>query len=677
MRKLLSLMLLLVLGLSLHAQQYVSTQPANRNVVLEEFTGRNCGYCTDGHAYANQIAAANPGRVWAVNVHFGSLSPTSYPNLNLPQINPTISNAFPHDGIPSGVVNRSTAQGQNRGQWNNLATAQLNQAAECNVGGRVVVNPVTRIATLTVEVYYTANSTENENYLTVMMLQDSILGAQQDYGNYNPSGWLNGEYVHQHVLRDIVTTGIWGEAISPTTQGTLITKTYEYSIPESIGSPNGVEVKIEHINFLAFVTEKYQGTPTRPILNACELEKVIGSNDPYYPAISSISLLGGGTCSQTKTVTANVSNIGTSTLTSFVLNAEFEGTTQTQQWEGSLAPFESVDMNFMITAPFGTHNMHFEITQANGAAFSGEANFPVECLEWMTLETENDSEELKIVVMQDKWGQQTTWEITDSEGQVLGSGGPYNTLPGSNATQVQMDYVTVPANECVKFTIYDSGENGICCNYGDGYYKIYDSGNNLLVDGDGAFGSEASHLFSIVGPGGPSTIQITTLEPQIVGDHSANFLGAVKRDDIEAAGFEYKKLVDPQVQVAVAQLNGSTFTARVDDLELNTMYSVKAYAIVNQEYVYGDEVHFHTWVEGVGELERSLKVYPNPANDRLTVEGEMTSVQVYNTLGQCLITKQVDASSVQVDLSGLDNGIYFLRVSNNGETAVRKVTVNR
>ena len=107
------------------------------------------------------------------------------------------------------------------------------------------------------------------------------------------------------------------------------------------------------------------------------------------------------------------------------------------------------------------------------------------------------------------------------------------------------------------------------------------------------------------------------------------------------------------------------------------MYSVKAYAIVNQEYVYGDEVHFHTWVEGVGELERSLKVYPNPANDRLTVEGEMTSVQVYNTLGQCLITKQVDASSVQIDLSSLDNGIYFLRVSNNGETAVRKVTVNR
>ena len=669
-------MLLLVVGFSLNAQQFVSTTPANRNVILEEYTGRNCGYCTDGHAVANQIMSAHPDRVWAVNIHYGSLSPTSYPNLNLPAINQTLSNAFPHDGIPAGVVNRSTAQGQSRSQWSSLANVQLNQTAECNVAGRVTVNPVTRMANITVEVYYTGNSSVNENYLTVVMLQDSILGAQQDYGNYNPGGWLNGQYVHQHVLRDIITPGLWGEAISPTTQGTLITKTYEYQIPESIGNPNGVDVNIDHINFLAFVSEQYQGTPTRPILNACELEKVIGSNEPVFPAISSVFLLDGVTCSQTKTSVVNVRNIGTGALSSFTLNAEFEGNTQTQQWEGSLSPFEDVDVLFTVYAPFGTHEMHLSLTQANGAAFTGETVYPIDCLEWMTIETEAESEDLKVVVMQDKWGQQTTWEITAADGTVLGSGGPYSTLSGNNSTQVHVDYVTVPANECAKFTIYDSGENGICCNYGDGYYKIYDSNNNLLVDGDGAFGSEASHLFSVTG-NGSGAVQVTTLEPRIVGDHSAMFLASIERDNIDEVGFEYKKLVDPQAQVVVAQLSGNMFTVQVDDLELNTMYSVKAYAVVDQETIYGDEVHFHTWVEGVNELEQSLKVYPNPASETLTVEGVMTSVGVYNTLGQCLITKPVNTASVQLDLSGLDNGIYFLRVYNNGETAVRKIAVNR
>ena len=66
----------------MNAQQFVSTEPSNKNVIIEEFTGRNCGYCPDGHAIANQICANNPGRVWAVNIHTGGFSPTSYPNLN-------------------------------------------------------------------------------------------------------------------------------------------------------------------------------------------------------------------------------------------------------------------------------------------------------------------------------------------------------------------------------------------------------------------------------------------------------------------------------------------------------------------------------------------------------------------------------------------------------------------
>ena len=677
MKKLFTLfMMLLAFVFTLKAQQFVSTEPANRNVILEEFTGRNCGYCTDGHRIANEIMAAHPGRVWAINVHTGGYAPTSYPNFNTTD-GSTIASGFSISGYPCGVVNRSTAAAQDRGQWNGTTNNQLNQASECNIAGRAVVNPQTRVASITVEVYYTGNSTVDQNYLTVAMLQDSILGSQADYGNYNPTQWVGNQYCHMHILRDVINASAWGDPISPTTQGTLITQTYEYQIPESIGNPNGPEVILDHIFFLAWVSERQQGTATRPILTGCELEKVIGSNDPICPAIGGVSLPDGITCSQTKTVAVNVSNIGTSALTSFTMNVEFEGTTQTQQWEGNLDQFESVDLLFTVNAPFGSHNMHVEITQANGENFFTEATYPINCMEWTTVETEEtETEQLKIVVMQDKWGLQTTWEVTASSGTVLGSGGPYTTLAGGNSTQVHMEYVTVPVNECVKFTIYDTGENGICCAYGDGYYKIYDSGNNLIVDGDGAFGKEATHLLSIVDQNAPINIEITTLEPRIVGDNSALFLGSVERGAIEEVGFEYKKLVDPQAQTVVAELNGNSFTVQVDDLELNTMYSVKAFAVVGQEYIYGDEVHFHTWVEGVSELEKSLKVYPNPASDVLTVEGEMTSVEIYNTVGQCLLAKPVKGS-VMIDLAGFDNGIYFLRVYNNGETAVRKISVNR
>ena len=253
----------------LKAQEYVSTQPQNRNVLIEEFTGRNCVYCPDGHRIANLIVANNPGRVWAVNIHAGSFSPVTYPNMNTND-GTAITNGFGIGGFPAGHVNRSTAENLGRSEWESHTNTQLAQQAEVNVAGFVTLNHTTRTANITVEVYYTANSSQSTNYLTIMMLQDSILGNQS--GNYyNPSQMLNGQYVHQHVLRDVVTS-TWGDEISPTTAGTLITKNYTYQIPESIGVPNGVEVDLNNILFLAFVTEKYDGTPTRPILNVCEIE---------------------------------------------------------------------------------------------------------------------------------------------------------------------------------------------------------------------------------------------------------------------------------------------------------------------------------------------------------------------------------------------------------------------
>lgn len=253
----------------LKAQEYVSTQPQNRNVLIEEFTGRNCGYCPDGHRIANLIMANNPGRVWAVNIHAGSFSPVTYPNMNTTD-GTTITNGFGIVGFPAGHVNRSTANYLGREQWESHTNTQLAQQAEVNVAGFVTLNHATRTAEITVEVYYTANSSQSTNYLTIMMLQDSILGSQSG-NSYNPSQMLNGQYVHQHVLRDVVTS-TWGDEISPTTAGTLITKNYTYQIPESIGAPNGVNVDLNNILFLAFVTEKYDGTPTRPILNVCEIE---------------------------------------------------------------------------------------------------------------------------------------------------------------------------------------------------------------------------------------------------------------------------------------------------------------------------------------------------------------------------------------------------------------------
>ena len=675
----LALMALLALSFSLKAQQYVSTEPANRNVILEEFTGRGCGYCTDGHRIANELMAANPDRLWAINIHAGGYAQTSYPNM-ITQDGNTIHGGFQISGYPTGVVNRTTAAGQSRSAWAGIASQQLNQVSECNVAGMAIVNPQTRLATITVEVYYTGNSTVDQNFLTVAMLQDSILGSQADYGNYNPTQWLNGQYVHMHILRDVISESAWGDPISPTTQGTLITRTYEYEIPEVIGSPNGVDVDIDNIFFLAWVSERQQGNAYRPILTGCHLDMVQGSDEPIYPMIRSVSQVGGATCTHTKIVDVNVQNGGTDVLTSLTINAEVEGETYTINWEGNLDQYEIEKLEIPVEVSFGTHPINVEITEANGQPYSTQVTSSVNCLEWQSVEIEGEEEELKLELMQDKFGNHITWEFTTPDGTVLASGGPYTMLASGTGTQLHIEHATVPANECVKFTIYDQMENGICCSFGHGYYIVKDSQGNVLFgdEDDGEFGAEATHLISVEGA---VQVDITETEVANVDYNHADFMAHMTCSTYpDEVGFSCRKVTSSEPMIINGVYNEfQNILGFTDDLEMSSIYMVKAYAVVNGQTYYGPETTFQTWMENVDEFENSLKLYPNPTANVLNVEGEgMRSIEVYNAVGQCLMKQEINGNKAQVNTESLNNGMYFIRViANDGAMLNRTFSVAR
>lgn len=669
-----ALMALLAFSFSLKAQQYVSTEPANRNVILEEFTGRGCGYCTDGHRIANELMAANPGRLWAINVHAGGYAYTSYPNMITTDGN-TIHGGFSISGYPTGVVNRSTAAGQSRTAWTSIANQQLGQASECNVAGMAIINPATRLATINVEVYYTGNSTVDENYLTIAMLQDSILGSQADYGNYNPTQWLNGQYVHMHILRDVVTESAWGDAISPTTAGTLITRTYTYEIPEIIGNPNGVEVDLDNIFFLAWVSERQQGNAYRPILTGCELDMVQGTDEPIYPFIKTVSQQPNTTCTHTKIVDVNIQNGGTETLTSMVIEAEVDGQTSSINWEGGLEPYSIEKVEIPVEVPFGTHTMNVQITEANGQPFDFQYTATVGCLEWQDFEIEGEEEQMKLELMQDKFGNQTTWEVTASDGTVIASGGPYSMLAGgTSGTQLHIEYFTVPANECVKFTIMDAIGNGICCNNGDGYYIVKDSQGNVVFgdENDGDFGSEATHLISVLGE---AAVSVGETEITNVDYNHADFCASLDCAGYpDEVGFSYRKATSSTTTTVVGFYNEfQKILATVDDLEHTCVYMVKAYAIVNGETFYGPEATFQTWTWGVNELETSVKLYPNPTSGVLNIEGEgMSNIEVYNAVGQRVMMQEANDSSVQIHTEALNNGVYFIRIHANDGTVLNR-----
>lgn len=263
---LLSLIIVLFSLELLNAQQYVVTTPTNKNVLLEEYTGGYCSYCPNGHRIANEVAAKYPGRVFPVNIHAGSFAYTTYPNMTTTQGN-EYNNNFGVTSYPTGILNRVGQVSYT--QWEAKVDEMMKENAIVNIAGDYTINAATRTVQITVEMYYTGNSSQSTNYLTVYMLQDDIVGYQAG-SNLNPTQIVDGQYNHTHVFRSAITS-TWGDAVSPTTAGSLITKTYTYTIPQSIGSPNGVDVDLNKVYFVAFLTEKNEGSVTRPVLNSCKL----------------------------------------------------------------------------------------------------------------------------------------------------------------------------------------------------------------------------------------------------------------------------------------------------------------------------------------------------------------------------------------------------------------------
>ncbi|MCW4470471.1 S8 family peptidase [Flavobacterium sp. MFBS3-15] len=73
----------------------------------------------------------------------------------------------------------------------------------------------------------------------------------------------------------------------------------------------------------------------------------------------------------------------------------------------------------------------------------------------------------------------------------------------------------------------------------------------------------------------------------------------------------------------------------------------------------------------------SFSVYPNPVQDRLTVNAEgfagSVKAEVYNSLGQLVNAVDVSAAGREIDFSGLSGGVYFVKVSDGDISLTKRV----
>ncbi len=79
---------------------------------------------------------------------------------------------------------------------------------------------------------------------------------------------------------------------------------------------------------------------------------------------------------------------------------------------------------------------------------------------------------------------QTTWNIFTEAGEMIYSGGPYGASEVGGMITEELCII----DDCYTFTIFDSGNNGMCCTFGEGAYSLTDSDGIIVAQG-GSFGS--------------------------------------------------------------------------------------------------------------------------------------------------------------------------------------------
>ena len=71
----------------------------------------------------------------------------------------------------------------------------------------------------------------------------------------------------------------------------------------------------------------------------------------------------------------------------------------------------------------------------------------------------------------------------------------------------------------------------------------------------------------------------------------------------------------------------------------------------------------------------NFNYFPNPVKNTLTISNDVSidTIEITSVLGQTMISKKVNELQTEISLSELSNGIYFVKVTSEGQEKTVKV----
>ena len=153
-------------------------------------------------------------------------------------------------------------------------------------------------------------------------------------------------------------------------------------------------------------------------------------------------------------------------------------------------------------------------------------------------------------------------------------------------------------------------------------------------------------------------------------------------DNVNSWNIRYRKANEGSWSSATANTNSYT----ISNLDGNTDYEIQVQADCGDGNLsdWTASATAHTTNVGIDSwMENSVKVFPNPANDFVNVQCTMYNVQmsadlhVFDVYGKLVQTVPMTGETTSINVTGLADGIYFVRVTTEEGSVTKTFVVKR
>ena len=189
----------------------------------------------------------------------------------------------------------------------------------------------------------------------------------------------------------------------------------------------------------------------------------------------------------------NLVNLGVASLQSATIELQWENSTvQTLEWYGNLPKYGETPISLDNWPVNGSGTLKTLVTSVNNG---GDDDFSNNVqVNNFSIAPEFNSQQVILKIRTDNYALETYWELRDDLGNVLDHGGNENVGPnGGNVifdltpgvgtypnNALIKDTLTLPGGGCYSLHFVDAYGDGMCCNFGNGYYKLYNIDNPVI-----------------------------------------------------------------------------------------------------------------------------------------------------------------------------------------------------